>query len=75
LDFDIGVTGAIPNQVAFMPDGSARDTNGNYNNGVLYLARTGDIYSTRAVSVFGASGRVRGWRLVNNSSTPTWIQQ
>lgn len=75
LDFDIGVVGGSQNQVAFLPDGSARDINGNFNNGVLYVARTGDIYSTRAVSVFGASGRVRGWRLVNNSSTPTWIQQ
>jgi prepilin-type N-terminal cleavage/methylation domain-containing protein len=75
LFFDIGVAGAIQNQVAFMPDGSARDTNGNFNNGVVYMARTGDIYSTRAVSVFGASGRIRGWRLVNNSGTPTWIQQ
>ena len=75
LNFDIGVAGGIQNQVAFMPDGSARDTNGNFNNGVLYLARTGDVYSSRAVSVFGASGRIRGWRLVNVSSTPTWIQQ
>jgi len=75
LDFDIGVAGAIPNQVAFMPDGSARDINGNLNNGVLYIGRTGDIYSTRAVSVFGASGRIRGWRLVSNLATPTWIQQ
>jgi hypothetical protein len=48
LNFDIGVAGGIQNQVAFMPDGSARDTNGNFNNGVLYLARSGDVYSTRA---------------------------
>jgi Tfp pilus assembly protein FimT len=75
LDFDIGVAGGIQSQVAFMPDGSARDTNGNFNNGVLYLARSGDVYSTRAVSVFGASGRIRGWRLVNSSGTATWIQQ
>jgi Tfp pilus assembly protein FimT len=75
LNFDIGVAGGIQNQVAFLPDGSARDTNGNFNNGVLYLARSGDVYSTRAVSVFGVSGRIRGWRLVNSSGTPTWIQQ
>jgi Tfp pilus assembly protein FimT len=75
LNFDIGVAGGIQNQVAFLPDGSARDTNGNFNNGVVYLARNGDMYSTRAVTVFGASGRIRGWRLVNSSGTPTWIQQ
>jgi prepilin-type N-terminal cleavage/methylation domain-containing protein len=75
IDFDIGVAGGNANQIMFMPDGSARDVNGNYNNGVVYVGRTGDIYSTRAVSVFGASGRIRGWRLVSNSNTPEWIQQ
>ncbi len=42
LDFDIGVLGGLQNQVAFLPDGSARDINGNFNNGVLYLGRTGE---------------------------------
>jgi prepilin-type N-terminal cleavage/methylation domain-containing protein len=75
LNFDIGVAGGIQNQLMFMPDGSARDTLGNINNGVLYLARSGDIYSSRAISVFGASGRIRGWRLVNKAGVDTWIQQ
>ncbi len=75
LAFDQGVAGGATDQIMFLPDGSARDTNGNYNSGVLYLARTGDLYSSRAISVFGGSGRIRGWRLVNNSGTATWIQQ
>ncbi|MFZ0863525.1 MAG: type II secretion system protein [Candidatus Sulfotelmatobacter sp.] len=58
----------------FYPDGSAQDDLGNFNNGVIYLSRPGDLYSSRAISVFGTTGRVRGWRLINNPGN-TWIQQ
>jgi prepilin-type N-terminal cleavage/methylation domain-containing protein len=75
LDFDQGVGGGIRTQVMFAPDGSAQDTNGNLNSGILYLARSGDLFSSRAITLFGASGRLRGWRLVNKSGTLTWIQQ
>jgi prepilin-type N-terminal cleavage/methylation domain-containing protein len=75
LDFDQGISGGIKDQVLFMPDGSSRDINGNINSGVMYMARTSDLYSSRAITVFGGSGRIRGWRLVNKSATPTWIQQ
>jgi hypothetical protein len=75
LDLDKGVAGGTVDQIMFQPDGSARDTNGNLNNGVLYMARSGELYSSRAISLFGASGRVRGWRLVNSSGTAAWIQQ
>jgi prepilin-type N-terminal cleavage/methylation domain-containing protein len=75
LDFDQGVGTAIKNQVMFIPDGSARDTNGNLNNGILYLARTGQLYSTRAITIWGASGRIRGWRLTNAAATYPWVQQ
>jgi prepilin-type N-terminal cleavage/methylation domain-containing protein len=75
LALDQGVTGGTPDQIMFLPDGSARDTNGNINSGVLYMARTGQLYSSRALTVFGASGRIRGWRLVNSSGTATWIEQ
>jgi Tfp pilus assembly protein FimT len=75
LDFDQNVGTPIKNQVMFIPDGSARDTAGNLNSGILYLARTGNLYSTRAVTVWSASGRVRGWRLINASATYPWVQQ
>jgi hypothetical protein len=51
------------NQVFFQPDGSARDTSGRLNNGVIYLARPGDLSSARAITLFGATGRIKGWRL------------
>ncbi len=60
----------------FYPNGSAQDDLGNYNSGVLYLTRPGGgVYSSRAIDVFGASGRIRGWRLNNVSGTNTWKQQ
>ncbi len=75
LDFDQNVAGAIKNQVMFMPDGSAHDVNGNLNSGILYLARNGDLYSSRAVTLYGATGRIRGWRLLQNAGVPKWFQQ
>jgi prepilin-type N-terminal cleavage/methylation domain-containing protein len=74
LDFDQGVAGAIKNQVMFMPDGSAHDVNGNLNSGILYVARNGDLYSSRAVTLYGATGRIRGWRLLNSGGAK-WFQQ
>jgi Tfp pilus assembly protein FimT len=74
LDFDQGVASAIKNQLLFMPDGSARDPVGNLSSGVLYVAGT-NLLSSRAITVWGASGRIRGWRLVSGSPSPTWIQQ
>lgn len=75
LDFDQNVAGAIKNQVMFMPDGSAHDVNGNLNSGILYLARNGDLYSSRAVTLYGATGRIRGWRLLRFGAAPKWYQQ
>ena len=52
------------NQLFFQPDGSAQDATGSINNGVIYLARPGELPSSRAVTIFGATGRIKGWRLV-----------
>jgi type II secretory pathway pseudopilin PulG len=75
IDFDRGVAGVINNQVMFMPDGSAHDVNGSWNSGIIYVARTGDLYSARAVTLYGATGRIRGWRLLTNGGGPKWFQQ
>ena len=74
IDFDQGMGLGSQNYIMFMPDGSSQDTLGNYNSGVVYLTRPGELYSSRAVSVFGTTGRVRGWRLVNQAG-PKWVQQ
>jgi hypothetical protein len=60
----------------FYPDGSAQDSLGNYSNGVVYLTRTGSpIYISKAVTLWGATGRIRGWSLNNVTGVATWVQQ
>ncbi len=72
IDFDQGMGLGSQNYIMFMPDGSSQDTLGNFNSGLVYLTRPGDLYSSRAVSVFGTTGRVRGWRL---QTATLWAQQ
>lgn len=61
--------------ICFNPDGTTTDNNGNLAGGVVYLGRTGDLYSERAVTVWGATGRIRGWRLYSTSGGNAWSQQ
>jgi len=76
IDFQQQIAGGTPSVVVFMPDGSAQDVLGNYNNGVLYLTRPGNsILNSRAISLMGATGRVRGWRLGQTGATYHWVQQ
>lgn len=74
IDFDQGMGAGSQNYIMFMPDGSSQDLQGNYNSGVVYLTRPGDLYSSRALSVFGTTGRIRGWRLYSQGGN-TWVQQ
>jgi len=76
IDFDMGGTAGVKNQIYFFPDGSARDINGAINNGVLYLAQPGTLLSSRAISIYGISGRIRGWRLFKQgTAAASWSQQ
>jgi Tfp pilus assembly protein FimT len=77
IDFGIGVGAGGQNTIYFMPDGSAKDLVGNYNNGVLYLARPGELLSSRAITVWGVTGRIRGFRLYANvgAGTNSWRQE
>jgi prepilin-type N-terminal cleavage/methylation domain-containing protein len=76
IDFGQALAGQPMNYVVFMPDGSAQDNLGNFNSGIVYLTRpTDSFYSSRAVTVWGATGRIRGWRLVLKGGAKTWVQQ
>lgn len=68
IDLDQGNAGGVLNQIFFMPDGSARDNLGRVNSGVIYICRAGDLMSCRAVSVFGSTGRIRGWQLTRTAA-------
>jgi Tfp pilus assembly protein FimT len=74
IDFDQNVIIPDRTSIYFYPDGSAQDVNNNLNNGVIYVARPSELYSSMAITLWGATGRLRGWRLVN-SGGPKWYQQ
>jgi prepilin-type N-terminal cleavage/methylation domain-containing protein len=75
IDFDQGIVGGAKNVVYFYPDGSAADAIGNVNNGVVYITRPGDIGNSRAITLWGATGRLRGWHLYLNAGKYYWRQQ
>ena len=83
IDFESTLTPGVPlpcQCVVFMPDGSAQagvvGSSGAYVNGVVYMTRLGDtIYTSRAVTVWGATGRIRGWRLNQVAGVAEWVQQ
>ncbi len=63
LDFSIDY-GGVGTSIYFQPDGTARDSVGRINNGVMYIGRQGDLLSYRAITLYGYTGRVKGWRLI-----------
>jgi type II secretory pathway pseudopilin PulG len=76
IDFGQALAGEPLNYVVFYPDGSSQDNLGNYNSGIIYLTRPTDNFSnSRAITVWGATGRIRGWRLNQVLGVWTWIQQ
>lgn len=75
IDFDQGVAGGVKNVIYFYPDGSATDALGNINNGVVYIARPGFVDSSRAITLWGATGRIRGWHVYRNGAVYFWRQQ
>jgi prepilin-type N-terminal cleavage/methylation domain-containing protein len=74
IDFDQGVAGGAKNVIYFYPDGTAEDVTGNLNNGVVYIARTNDLFSSHAITLWGATGRLRGWRLYTSAGVKYWRQ-
>jgi type II secretory pathway pseudopilin PulG len=75
IDFDQGVGLGGATSAYFQPDGTAVDINGNINNGIVYMARVGDLKSSRAITLWGTTGRIRGWRLQPNGGGVIWRQQ
>jgi Tfp pilus assembly protein FimT len=67
--------------IYFCPDGSAQDDStgncaGNWDGGVVYIARSGELMSSRAVTLWGGTGRIRGWRIYSNGAGGyQWLRQ
>lgn len=64
--------GGGSNVIYFQPDGTATDAAGNPNNGVLYIAKPGQLSSSRAITLFGSTGRLRTWYLTKRGATVKW---
>ncbi|MGD0791795.1 MAG: hypothetical protein ABR920_08495 [Terriglobales bacterium] len=47
----------------------------NWDDGVVYLARTGDLLSSRAITLWGGTGRIHGWRLYAKTGGYQWLRQ
>jgi type II secretory pathway pseudopilin PulG len=73
IDFDIA-NGGGGTQIYFQPDGRALDGANRLNDGVVYLAQPGNLYSSRAVTLFGSTGRAKGWTLASLSGVAGWTQ-
>jgi type II secretory pathway pseudopilin PulG len=71
IDFD-QATGGGGTVIFFQPDGTALDAAGNLNDGLVYVAIPGQLYSSHAVSMFGATGRFKTWYLVKKGGNATW---
>jgi len=74
IDFEDAVSATPGTQVFFLPDGSAQSAAGNLENGVVYIEKSGYWQLSRAVSVFGGTGKIRGWRL-QQISAGVWTWQ
>jgi hypothetical protein len=73
IDFDVE-NGGGGTQIYFQPDGSALDGANRLNDGVVYMAEPTNLFSSRAVSLFGSTGRVKGWYLTSNAGVIGWNQ-
>jgi len=63
-------------EVYFMPDGSAVTSAGAHTNGVVYMAQPSKLETTtRAVTLFGSTGRIKRWEYILDLDPPfnsTW---
>jgi hypothetical protein len=75
IDFDVNVGAGGLSNVYFYPDGTAEDSANNLSNGVVYIARQGELTSSRAITVWGSTGRIRGWRLYKQGGGYAWQEQ
>ena len=73
IDFDIA-NGGGGTQIYFQPDGRALDGVNRLNDGLVYLAEPNNLFSSRAVSMYGTTGRSKGWFLAQVNGAIKWAQ-
>ena len=65
-----GTFSSVPssaNTIKFAPDGTLVDWNGNATNGTIFMAVPNQPLSSRAVTILGSTGRVKGYRWAGRS--------
>ena len=69
INFDVS-NHVSSDHLYFYPDGSVRNrwTSGQISDGVVYIARPGDTPSFQAISIYGASGILHGWKFLQPTS-------
>ena len=74
---DFSVTGGNGGGASlyFQPDGTVMDAQNGLTNGVVYVSQTGDADTSRAVSLFGGTGRAKAWRINQAANGPQWVQE
>jgi len=73
IDFDQAIGGG-GTQIYFQPDGRALDAANRLNDGVVYLAEPNNLFSSRAVTLYGSTGRVKSWILAPAKGGTGWTQ-
>ena len=73
IDFDLA-NGGGGTQIYFQPDGRALDAGNRLNDGVVYLAEPNNLSSSRAVSLYGSTGRAKNWTLSQVNGVIGWTQ-
>lgn len=58
--------------VYLMPDGSAITASGAITNGVVYVSRSGELDTMRAVTLFGATGNLTRWKYTYDGGSWQW---
>jgi prepilin-type N-terminal cleavage/methylation domain-containing protein len=72
IDFSVD-NGGGQSQIYFYPDGRALDSVGRINNGVAYIAAPGRLSSSRAVSMYGTTGRMKSWQILIGKLSNSWV--
>jgi prepilin-type N-terminal cleavage/methylation domain-containing protein len=67
IDFDQAAGGG-GNVIFFYPDGTALDAVGDPNDGVIYIALPGNVNTSRAITLWGATGRVKTFYLAKTTT-------
>jgi prepilin-type N-terminal cleavage/methylation domain-containing protein len=62
VNFNCTVALPSPCTITFQSDGSVVDSGGNYVNGTVFIGIAGQGRTARAVTILGATGRIKGYR-------------